>query len=387
MRDIKRLNEAFNTFTLASERLRDYYQSLQAHVEHLTVELQKKNAELQQALGFLNSVIHCIREAIIVLDRDERIIMMNRSAERILGTTLADSRGRRAVDSGCGFTTDGEEVELDTGSGRRRFFVSISEVNNDEEGLIGYVILLSDVTLLKEMEAERIRNRRLIAMGEMMANIVHELRNPLCSIELYSSMLYKELENSPHASLARGVSTGVRNLNNFLSNMLYFARPRNPRPGRCNVRELVDEALTLVEPVAGSRGIGIERTVADSVINGDPGLLKQVLLNLLLNAVQSMDAGGTLTVSTEREGGGLRLSVSDTGCGISEEDLDKIFDPFFTTRDEGTGLGLPISLRIMQAHGGTIKVRSVKGSGSTFILSFPEEAILKEVNDAEYSCC
>jgi len=246
--------------------------------------------------------------------------------------------------------------------------------------LIGFVILLRDITAQKEVEAEKERNKRLIAMGEMMASIVHELRNPLCSIELYASMLYKEIEDTPQASLAMGVSTGVRNLNNSLSNMLYFARPRNPKTTPCDIRTLTDDALSLLKPVIESRGIVVEKQISRTSINGDSGLVKQVILNILLNAVQAMGTGGILTIHSETDSKGFHLNISDTGSGITSEDIERIFDPFFTTRDEGTGLGLSISLKIMQAHGGTIRAKSLPGSGSVFILYFPHKHLLPDIS-------
>ncbi len=392
MEELKKLNEAFMTFNLASETLREYYQNLQQQVTHLSEEVQRKNAELQRTLSFLNSVLQGIREAIIVLDSDGKILMMNRAAEDLLTMDLSASTGHRPEEYGYNFSRldqNNQEIEIETAGGRKNLLVSLSDVLNGGDGLIGFVILLRDITAQKEAEAEKERNKRLIAMGEMMASIVHELRNPLCSIELYASMLYRELEDTPHASLAMGVSTGVRNLNNSLSNMLYFARPRNPKTTHCNISTLTDDALALIKPVMESRGIVVEKQIPDILIAGDSGLLKQVILNILLNAVQAMGTGGILTIHTEMDGKGLNLNISDTGSGITPEHEERIFDPFFTTRDEGTGLGLSISLKIMQAHGGTIRAKSLPGSaGSVFILCFPHKHLLPyasgERQDGQY---
>jgi len=386
MEELKKLNEAFMTFNLASETLREYYQNLQQQVAHLSEELQRKNTELQRTLSFLNSVLQGIREAIIVLDGDGRILMMNRAAEDLLRIDLSASKGRRPEEYGYDFSRigqDGQEIEIETGADRKNLLVSLSDVVNSGDGLIGFVILLRDITAQKAAEAEKERNKRLIAMGEMLTGIVHELRNPLCSIELYASMLYKELEGTPHESLAMGVSTGVRNLNNTLSNMLYFARPRNPKTTPCGIEALIDDALALIRPVMESRGIVVEKRVHGVLINGDSGLLKQVILNILLNAVQAMGNGGVLTISSETDSRGLCLNISDTGYGITSEHIERIFDPFFTTRDEGTGLGLSISLKIMQAHGGTIRAKSLPDSGSVFTLYFPEEILLSTVSGEE----
>ncbi len=376
MEELKKLNEAFRTFNVASETLRDYYQRLQRQVAYLSEELQRKNNELRTTLSFLDSVLQGIKEAIIVLDAGGKILMMNRAAEELLMLDITSSKGRGPEEYGYDFGRISREMEIRREDGTRKVLVSLSDVLDGNDGVIGRVILLRDITVQKEMEAERERNKRLIAMGEMMASIVHELRNPLCSIELYSSMLYKELEDTPLASMAMGVSTGVRNMNNALSNMLYFARPRNPKTIPCDLDALLLESLSFIKPVMDSRGIAVRRRPVEAGVKGDPGLLKQVFLNLLLNAVQAMDSGGTLSIHPERDGGMFQVHISDTGAGIAPGEMDRIFDPFFTTRDEGTGLGLSISLKIMQAHGGTIRARSLPGSGSTFILAFSKETLL-----------
>jgi signal transduction histidine kinase len=262
----------------------------------------------------------------------------------------------------------------------RIFSVSISQVKTKEDSA-GYVLLIKDITAMKAKEVEDNRNKRLIAMGEMMASIVHELRNPLCSIELYSSMLYRELKGTPYESIARGVSGGVQNLNNFLSNMLYFAKPRIPKKVHFRIDTLVEETLSMITPVIQTRNIVVEQTVDPFYVEGDSGLIKQAIMNILLNAVQAMDSEGVIKIYTNLEEGFLRLNIEDSGRGIDRSIIDRVFDPFFSTKDEGTGLGLSISLRIMQSHGGSISIRSVTGKGTVFSLQFPERLITKGVDN------
>ncbi len=254
----------------------------------------------------------------------------------------------------------------------RVFSVSISQVSNRDD-FAGYVLLIKDITAMKEKEAEDSRNKRLMAMGEMMASIVHELRNPLCSIELYSSMLYRELKGTSYEAIARGVSGGVQNLNNFLSNMLYFAKPRIPKNTLFRIDTVVEETISMISPVVQTREISVHQDVEPFCLQGDPGLLKQAIMNILLNAVQAMESGGEIRVFTEFTEGYLRLNIKDSGKGIDRTIMDRIFDPFFSTKEEGTGLGLSIALRIMQSHGGSISIKSTPGQGTVFILQFPEK--------------
>ncbi len=382
--ELEKLNAAFRTFSEASEKLQTYYQSLKNHIQYLSEELQKKNEQLKKTLGFLESVIQSMDEAVIVLDQDKRVIMMNRTAEELFGIKQSDATEKAT--SSLPIEGDQTEVVINTTKGERIFYVSMSEVKTDTENA-GYVVLFRDITAIKEKEAEASRNRRLIAMGEMMATIVHELRNPLCSIELYASMLHRELEGTSYESLARGVSSGVQTLNNFLSNMLYFAKPRSPKLSDCDLNTVVKEAISLISPVIQSRNISIELNISNVLLKADAALLKQVIMNILLNAVQAMDSAGKISIHSETSNGYLQLSIKDTGPGIDKSTLDRIFDPFYTTKDEGTGLGLSISLKIMQAHGGTISVRSTPGEGSTFILHFPENLLYREVEHVNSACC
>jgi signal transduction histidine kinase len=209
-------------------------------------------------------------------------------------------------------------------------------------------------------------------MGEMAAKIVHEIRSPLCSVELYATMLESELGETEQSNLARGISSGIRSLNNILTNMLLFAKRQKPSLTRVAAAGVVDEALFLLEPMIGSRGVALEKHVSGApVLDGDPELLKQVLLNVLLNAIHATPGKGRIVVGVREEEGSAVIEVSDEGEGIREEDRERIFDPFFSTKEKGTGLGLAIASRIMQAHGGFIKVRSEMGRGSTFALHFP----------------
>ncbi len=232
---------------------------------------------------------------------------------------------------------------------------------------------MKDITRLRELEIQHERNQRLIAMGEMAAKIVHELRNPLCSIELFSSMLESELTESAQRDLARGISTGISNLNTILTNMLFFASPHAPTMKKIRLDRVVEESLALLVPLMESRHVKIEKSIFESAIRGDAELLKQVFINILINAVQSMPDGGTIEVSMHSEGDTLSVHVTDRGTGIPPMYLEKIFDPFFSTKDNGTGLGLAIASKIMQSHKGRIRVASERDRGSTFSLFFKEE--------------
>ena len=231
---------------------------------------------------------------------------------------------------------------------------------------------------LKELEDHHKRNLRLIAMGEMAASIVHEIRSPLCSIELFSNMLSNDLEDTEHSEMAKGISTGIKSLNNILTNMLLFAKPQKPSLNDVKLNITVEESIKILAPLVDIRDIKLSMNLSDEIIEGDAELLKQVLMNILLNAVQVMPDGGTLKIFTEEDEKFCILAVSDQGIGIDSENIEKIFDPFFSTKDKGTGLGLTIAHKIMQSHNGFIKAKKNEDKGSTFRLYFQKKGVVAE---------
>jgi signal transduction histidine kinase len=376
------LNEAFQSFTEASKSLETYYGLLQQRVRYLTIELEKKNKELQDALAeaekhkdFLNAVLYNLEEAIIVIDPQERITMMNRSGEGLLGVSSKDVTGAAFGSLALTILREGSDTFLLAKGNRYSIILSTSSVVDSAGSVRGRVILMKDITRLRQLEIHHERNQRLIAMGEMAAKIVHELRNPLCSIELFASMLESELTDPAHRDLARGISTGIGNLNAILTNMLFFARPHTPSMKMISLNRVVEESLAILSPLMETRHVKIRKSIIEGVVRGDAELLKQVFVNIFMNAAQSMPEGGTIEVSMHADRDALVVVVRDMGIGIPPEHLEKIFDPFFSTKDNGTGLGLAISSKIMQAHNGRIRVESESGKGSTFSLFFDRDAL------------
>jgi len=379
---IRHLEEAFSSFTAASGHIERYYEQLREMVRRLTTELEERNAQLRDALqdaeaakDNLRCVLQSMGEVIIVLDPEDRVTMVNRAATEMLGPGVADAVGKPFGSLGLSLGNDGSDAVLVANGRRYDVIASRSNVVDPSGAVRGSVLLIRDITKMKELESQYERNRRLIRMGEMAAKIVHEIRSPLCSVELYATMLESELGDSEPSRLAHGISSGIRSLNNILTNMLMFAKRQKPSLVRVDAAGIVGETLFLLDPLIAARGLRIGKRVSGTpALEGDPELLKQVLLNLLLNAAQATPGEGTIGVAVREEEGGAVVEVSDEGEGIREEDRERIFDPFFTTKEKGTGLGLTIASRIMQAHGGFIRVRSEVGRGSTFALHFPPAA-------------
>ncbi len=241
-------------------------------------------------------------------------------------------------------------------------------------------IALENALLYKEQK-ERFRRMlradRLATIGELAAGAAHEIRNPLTSIR--SSLQYVESrcrEENERKLLAVALRETDR-IDEILSALLSFSRPSEIRKEPCDLRTLIEESAALVAIQARAGGIEVRTAFPPGpiVVEADGSQLKQVFLNVFLNAVQAMTAGGRLTVEVPPlEGGKAVVRVADTGPGIPEETLEKVFDPFFTTKKGGTGLGLSICYTIVKAHGGEIELRSRPGEGTTVLVSLPEGA-------------
>lgn len=214
---------------------------------------------------------------------------------------------------------------------------------------------------------------KLAALGRLSAGLAHELRNPLNTL---SVLTYAMLEQAAASGLRIAdlevVQSEIRRLNLLVDQFLDFARPRPPRFQRQRVEEVLEEALLLISPEVAKKKIGLDRTwEVTPLVWADGDQLKQVFLNLLLNAVQAMEGGGRLHASTRRAVGGVVVEIRDSGPGIPEEIRERLFEPFVTTRPGGTGLGLPISLRIIEGHSGKLRIESSEGEGTVAVVWLP----------------
>jgi signal transduction histidine kinase len=378
--DVERLNKAFQNFTIASKSLETSYDLLREKIRYLTTELEIKNKQLNDALAdaeknreYLKAILYNLEEAIIVTDPEDMVTMINRSAEKLLELSPVDAIGREFRHLPFSVTENGSETFLHVDGKEYNIILSKSHVTHTDGYLKGRVVLIKDITRLKELEVQQKRNQRLIAMGEMSAKIVHEIRNPLCSIELFASMLEKDIVDPAHRELARGISIGISNLNNILKNMLFFARPHKPLMKRINLLGVIKDSIPMFKLLMESRKIRLKQLVFDYEILGDAELLKQVFINIIINAIQSMHEVGRIDITMRTDEKGIIVDLRDSGDGIKQEYIEKIFNPFFSTKDTGTGLGLAIAAMIMQGHGGYIKVKSEVGKGSTFSLFFHQK--------------
>lgn len=376
------LKEAFASFDEAAVTLERAYQLLAERVQELNLELEVSNQALRQSLetneeikSHLHAILESLTTGVLVTDLEARITTVNRAAEVMLKMDRDELVGQSLLDLladwNYGSSLSGEIVRGDT-----RLAVTLTDFRGEAGQSIGRVAQFQDITELKRLEAQVQRQQRLTAMGEMAARLAHEIRSPLGSIELFASLLRQELAGDPKRhQLADHICTAVKATDHLIGNTLSFVSPRRPRWAPVNFNEVLEEALLLASPLIETHGVEVRRRLDhEAMIWGDEGMIRQVVLNIVLNAVQAMPHGGDLSISiveVGRDRVGLRFA--DTGGGIDPAYRSRLFDPFFTTRPEGTGLGLAIAYNIMRAHGGSIEVESESGKGSIFTLVFFKE--------------
>jgi signal transduction histidine kinase len=381
------LAQAFQDFDQAASVLQQSYAALTTRLHEMDLELAQTNASLRMHLketeemrAHLTAILESLDTGVLVTDGTGTVTRCNAAAEKMLGIPRASLEGRSSRDIMREAGMDRREYPLMLHGGMA-LSMTETELNDPAGEAIGQLHLFHDVTKVRHLEERLQRRNRLAAMGEMVGSIAHEIRNPLGSVELFASMLRKDLQESPHLrSYAEHISMAVQSMDRLLSNLLVYMKPNRSQAAWHETETLIHETLTMaVHVLSGSAiRVQVEPDALASRIWCDAAQLKQVLLNLIMNAVQAMPHGGTLSITVQADrrrsgadAAGVRLTVRDSGAGIAPEHQSRIFDPFFTTKDDGTGLGLAIVHALVEAHRGRIDVESVPGEGTAFTITLP----------------
>ncbi len=246
----------------------------------------------------------------------------------------------------------------------------------------GQLFVISDVTIFYKFKDEFRKNESLASMTTMAAGVAHEIKNPLASILLYVQIMEKLIERDGCLSKEEAqknlsvVKEEVQRLNSIAVDFLFAVKPMKVNFEKYSLNDLANKVLKLATKELEDGGIRLTLNLASSMPNVmmDVGLMQQVLLNLIKNAIQAMNCcknEKNILLDTYLEGSNAVLTVTDTGCGMTEKQMEKIFEPYFTTKSEGNGLGLTIVFKIIKEHGGEIHVRSTLGEGSQFIITLP----------------
>ena len=405
--DAAPLEEAFaDSFVLFNETTRRYmeaYKQLEEQFEYLNVKLEATNRELRISLeekdrvsNYLNNILESMSGGVLVTDLDGNITVFNRAAEAITGRSQDEVLGKSyeeviGLDAGRQSTVlhtletskgvSSKEKDLKRADGRTiPLGFSTSLVRDAEGQILGAAEVFNDLTEMKRLEEQVRRMHTLAALGEMAATVAHEIRNPLGGIASFANLLERDLEtDDPSRRLVRKITEGVARLNRIVSSLLSYTRPLNLNTHPVDLMQTVEEAAAFfeIDLERKQQAVEIRRLFVETpcVCQVDTEQFHQVILNLLLNATQAMPEGGTIELelaqTSDADGDWIVTRVRDTGMGIDEELQEKLFTPFFTTKEDGTGLGLVTSRKIIEAHGGNIVVDSTPGDGTCFTIALP----------------
>lgn len=354
-----------------------------------SVNLQNFIQMISKEHRFLSSLFDSLREAILVISPAHTVLYHNAAAQEFLG--LPENASALPVEK----LLPGLNLNLllaDSGIGSRKSMRQELELSYPEHRIVQmyalpidredapYALILNDITATMERATDMAESERSKAVSILAAEVAHEIGNPLNSLYLHLQFLQRLLKN-PDANLADAAQevsearSEVERLDAIINQFLRALRPGKPVFESLDLKSLVLDSLNFMRQEITDRKIQLEFYWGENVpqVKGDANQLKQAFYNLARNAMQAMPAGGRLTVRCSADDNFVMLSVSDSGCGIKPENMQKIFRPFFTTKNAGTGLGLMIVERIVREHGGSLAVDSRENAGTTFTISLPRQ--------------
>ena len=335
---------------------------------------------------FSEALVKNMPIGLIALDDQDKIVTCNEKAQAVLEVAFSDALGKQAMTllpvplkkifaelpASGGFLE--RDIQLISAQGKEHIWEAVVAGLMDEGIPAGRILLIRDVTAIRQMENEVARSRHLNSIGSLAAGVAHEIRNPLSSIKGFAVYFKERLSgNKEDEETADIMIAETERLNRVISQLIEFARPLELKKEKVQFVELVKHTIKLIAADAQKNKISVEIDATADLpeVEVDPDKIKQVLLNIFLNSLAALKDGGKLTIELVPGADNLTVIISDNGAGIKKLDLLRIYDPYFTSKPAGTGLGLAVVQKIMEAHGGKIDVESEAGQGTKVFLFFP----------------
>jgi len=371
---------------------------LSEKLQKTSQELDANRQNLAQLRALNQNVVESIPSGLITLSPDgvatfinpAGCLILHRDAQSVIGTPVAKlgfydgdewAEARETLTIGTVVRQEKHDVRI--GDEPRTIGFAVTPLNSIEGTAAGYTLIFQDLTDMKTLEAELRLKDRMAAVGELSAGIAHEIRNPLAAIAGSVQVLKKSTALNPQEQrLMSIILKESERLNKSIADFLRFVKPQEKRPAEFDIAASLAETLDLLR---NSPELGAAHTIEDDIappsytIVGDADQIRQVFWNIARNAVQAMPNGGTLRVTTFVIAGHYNIAFMDNGRGMTEADQRRLFQPFRTNFPSGTGLGMAISFRIVQEHGGRIEVSSHEGSGTAITVSLPASAVRNAV--------
>jgi two-component system sensor histidine kinase HydH len=344
---------------------------------------------LSRIKALSDNIVENMPIGLIVLDTESRIASFNYTAETLLHMPGQEILGKPVTEKlpyeliqlikelQLNEKNIVKELEIDLEEyGKVYLDLNLSILKDSSGMLLGYIILFRDLSEVKELKKEVERSTRLASIGRLAAGVAHEIRNPLSSIKGFATYFGERYKDVPEdKNTAQIMVSEVERLNRVITQLLDFARPVDVKKEILDIRTVINHSTKMIERNAGEHNIRLKADIAPGIphISFDTDRMNQVFLNLFLNSIEAMENGGELSVKADYDPDMeiVRITVSDTGKGISSGDIGNIFDPYFTTKQSGTGLGLAIVHRIIESHNGEIKVESNPDVGTNVIITLP----------------
>jgi two-component system sensor histidine kinase FlrB len=389
------LTRAFMTFTQAAGSLEKSYTQLQAEVARLHRELQCANSELERSLeentrvrAYLSRVLEDLPCGVLVVSVDGTLQIINPEARRLLQVQpdwvpgeqsgLPPTFAKLIAEIPANSFFSEQEWAMPENARNRTIGILRANVSEKTNEIGDAIWIVRDLTEQKRLASERELARRSHALAEVATVLAHEIRNPLGSMELFTGLLADATAQMPETrQWVTHLQAGLRALSATVNNVLQFHSQPSTQMLPTDLDRLVGETMDFLMPLARQRGqqIKIENTIGKIATNADSSRLKQVFFNLSLNAFRAMRTGGKLGVSLhwapQFPGELVQIDFSDEGRGVPPEVLDHIYEPGFTTTPGSPGLGLAVCKKVIEQHGGEIRVQSKPDKGTTFSLFLP----------------
>lgn len=360
-------------------------------------DVQNYFLRLAQEKGFLETVFNAIQEGIIVTDSGGRITYLNEAACNLFGLNAEDSIGKRLDErvrgldwSALSHSEEAISRDLEIFYPANRFInfyivPLLIEPRADENKIdiaaepVGHAIILRDITASRRSTQQTIESERLNALTLLAAGVAHEIGNPLNSLHIHLQLMerkVRELDGKTQKELQESIDVAraeITRLDSIVTQFLRAIRPTRPEFHPENVNTIVDEAVRFFAPEIKDRDVVVEQELRSDLplLQLDRDQMKQAFYNVIKNSFEAIKRRGVLRIRTDRDDTHVIISFTDTGGGISAEDLGRVFEPYFTTKSSGTGLGLLIVRRIVREHGGELSIASSEGSGLTLTIRLP----------------
>ena len=334
---------------------------------------------------FSEALVKNMPIGLIAFSDQGKIVACNEKAQAVLKVACSDALGREAITilpaplkkilaelpASGGFLE--RDIKLISALGKEHIWEAVAAGIMDEGIPAGRILLIRDVTAIRQMESEVAKSCHLNSIGSLAAGVAHEIRNPLSSIKGFAVYFKERLSgNKEDEQTADVMIAETERLNRVISQLIEFARPLELKKEKVQFVELVQHTIKLIATDAQKNKISVEIDATADLpeVEVDPDKIKQVLLNIFLNSLAALKEGGKLTIELLPGMDNLTVIISDNGAGIEKADLPRIYDPYFTSKPAGTGLGLAVVQKIMEAHGGKINVESTAGKGTKVYLFF-----------------